>query len=103
MRLEAVLQRVQEVDGQHVGFLREIAGAHPVGSAHGFVHLSQEATDFFDQVVLRGVELLAVGCPEIAFGCLDVVAGALLPTASLRPPRSPRGLTRASRRFKLTG
>ncbi len=89
MRLEAVLQRVQEVDGEDVGFLREVARAHPVGSAHGLVRLSQEAADFLDQVVLGGVELLAVGCLETAFGCLDLVARALLRRGLLlgRKPR----------------
>ncbi len=90
MGFEAGLQRVQEVDGEHVGFLREVVRAHPVGGAHGFVRLSQEAADSLDQVVLGGVELLAVGCLQIAFGCADVVARALLPTASLTSPRSPR-------------
>ena len=92
MRREAVLQRVEEVDGEDVGFLREVARAHPVGSAHGLLRLSQEAADFLDEVVLGAVELLAIGPPEIALRCVDVVAGALLRRGLLlgrKPRRDP--------------
>jgi hypothetical protein len=55
------LERFDEFVGEDAGFFGEIAGAHPIFAVDGFVGLGEEVAYFFDEIVLRVIELFAFG------------------------------------------
>ena len=56
---------LNELDGEEAGFLGEGLGAGPVAAFAGFFGLGQEAANFFDEILLRGVQNFAVGLLQI--------------------------------------
>ena len=56
-----LLKRFDEFVGEDSRFFGEVAGAHPIFAVDGFVGLREEVANFFDEIVLRFVELLAFG------------------------------------------
>ena len=57
----ARLERFDELVGEDTRFFGEIAGTNPIFAVDGFVSLRQEIADFFDEIMLRFIELLAFG------------------------------------------
>ena len=73
----ARLKRLDEFVGEHARLFSQIACADPVFGVDGFVGLREEIANFFNQVVLRRIELFAFRALEISCGVIHVCIGAL--------------------------
>jgi hypothetical protein len=75
---EIGLERSDKLDRKHTSFLCEILRARPIACLTGLTRLSEEAADFFYQIVLRGAQLLVIHLLEVFFGYADIVIGLAL-------------------------
>ena len=81
--------------------MREGLRAGPVSALSGFVGLGQEAFNFFDEIVLRGVQAFAVSLLQVSLGNAGIFVG-LVFQAGLISRRKLRGnLRRRSARGLL--
>ena len=58
--------------------MSEILSADPVTGADGVVRLGKKTSGLFNQILLRGIELLAIDELQVPFRGDDVRAGAAL-------------------------
>ena len=94
-------ERVDELDGEEAGFLRQGLGAGPVAGFAGFFGLGEEAANFFLQILLRGVQDFAVGLLQIFLRDVRVFAGAVAHAGLIAGGKLRRDLGRRSARGLL--
>ena len=89
-------KRVNELDGEEAGFLREGLGAGPVAGFAGLFGLGEEAANLFLQIQLGGVQDFAVGLLQIFLGDVHVFARAVAHGSLIAGRKLRRDLWRRS-------